>query len=79
MTLWFFLLGTKHLNRFNLQDDWLRSIEETCQFFGAVPQEILFDHAKTTMIERVRLMILSRNNKCGPFQPQKCSSLAKHD
>ena len=34
------------------QNDWLRGIEETCQFFGEVPQEIVFDNAKTTMIER---------------------------
>lgn len=34
------------------QDDWLRGIEEACQYFGGVPQEILFDNAKTIMIER---------------------------
>ena len=34
------------------QDDWLRGIEEACHYFGGVPQEILFDNAKTIMIER---------------------------
>lgn len=34
------------------QEDWLRGIEEACQYFGGVPQEILFDNAKTIMIER---------------------------
>lgn len=34
------------------QDDWLQGIEEACQYFGGVPQEILFDNAKTIMIER---------------------------
>lgn len=34
------------------QDDWLRGIEEACQYFGGVPKEILFDNAKTIMIER---------------------------
>lgn len=34
------------------QDDWLRGIEEACQYFDGVPQEILFDNAKTIMIER---------------------------
>lgn len=34
------------------QEDWLQGIEEACQYFGGVPQEILFDNAKTIMIER---------------------------
>ncbi|QIB50551.1 IS21 family transposase [Pseudomonas sp. OIL-1] len=34
------------------QDDWLRGIEEACHYFGGVPQELLFDNAKTIMIER---------------------------
>lgn len=34
------------------QEDWLSGIEEACQFFGGVPQEILFDNAKAIMIER---------------------------
>ena len=28
------------------QEDWLRGIEEACQYFGGVPREILFDNAK---------------------------------
>lgn len=34
------------------QEDWLNGIEEACQYFGGVPQEILFDNAKAIMIER---------------------------
>ena len=34
------------------QEDWLQGIEEACHYFGGVPQEILFDNAKTIMIER---------------------------
>lgn len=34
------------------QEDWLSGIEEACQYFGGVPQEILFDNAKAIMIER---------------------------
>jgi transposase len=33
-------------------EDWLQGIEEACHYFGGVPQEILFDNAKTIMIER---------------------------
>jgi len=34
------------------QEDWLQGIEEAGHYFGGVPQEILFDNAKTIMIER---------------------------
>ncbi|MFA5679270.1 MAG: IS21 family transposase [Pseudomonas sp.] len=34
------------------QEDWLSGIGEACQYFGGVPQEILFDNAKAIMIER---------------------------
>jgi len=34
------------------QEDWLQGIEEACHYFGGVPQEVLFDNAKTIMIER---------------------------
>jgi transposase len=34
------------------QDDWLTGIEEACRYFGGVPREVLFDNAKTIMIER---------------------------
>lgn len=39
-------------SEYERQEDWLRGIEEACQYFGGVPQEILFDNAKTIMIER---------------------------
>jgi len=39
-------------SEYERQDDWLLGIEEACQYFGGVPQEILFDNAKTIMIER---------------------------
>lgn len=39
-------------SEYERQDDWLRGIEEACQYFDGVPQEILFDNAKTIMIER---------------------------
>lgn len=34
------------------QDDWLTGITEAFQYFGGVPREVLFDNAKTIMIER---------------------------
>lgn len=34
------------------QDDWLTGITEAFQYFGGVPCEVLFDNAKTIMIER---------------------------
>jgi transposase len=34
------------------QEDWLQGIEEAFHYFGGAPQEILFDNAKTIMIER---------------------------
>lgn len=34
------------------QDDWLTGLTEAFQYFGGVPREVLFDNAKTIMIER---------------------------
>lgn len=34
------------------QDDWLRGIEDACQFFSGVPQEILFGNVKIIIIKR---------------------------
>jgi transposase len=34
------------------QDDWLTGLIEAFQYFGGVPREVLFDNAKTIMIER---------------------------
>lgn len=34
------------------QEDWLKGLEEALEYFGGVPQEILFDNAKCIMIER---------------------------
>lgn len=34
------------------QEDWLAGIEAALQYFGGVPNEILFDNAKCIMIER---------------------------
>lgn len=34
------------------QEDWLSGIKEALQYFGGVPQQILFDNAKCIMIER---------------------------
>jgi transposase len=34
------------------QNDWLSGIAGACQFFGGVPQEILFDNAKSIILER---------------------------
>ena len=34
------------------QDDWLSGIVEAFHYFGGVPRELLFDNAKTIMIER---------------------------
>ncbi len=33
-------------------DAWIDGLENAFQFFAGVPQEILFDNAKTIMIER---------------------------
>lgn len=34
------------------QDDWLTGLTEAFQYFGGIPREVLFDNAKTIMIER---------------------------
>ncbi len=34
------------------QEDWLRGILEAFHYFGGVPQELLFDNARTIMLER---------------------------
>lgn len=34
------------------QDDWLTGLTEAFEYFGGVPREVLFDNAKTIMIER---------------------------
>jgi transposase len=34
------------------QEDWLTGIKEALQYFGGVPQQLLFDNAKCIMIER---------------------------
>ena len=34
------------------QEDWIEGLEESFEFFGGVPKEVLFDNAKAIMIER---------------------------
>ncbi len=34
------------------QEDWIEGLEEAFEYFGGVPQEVLFDNAKAIMIER---------------------------
>ncbi len=39
-------------SQYERQEDWLRGIEAALDYFGGVPQQILFDNAKCLMIER---------------------------
>lgn len=39
-------------SEFERQEDWLSGIEGAFNFFGGVPEELLFDNAKCIMIER---------------------------
>lgn len=39
-------------SEYERQEDWLTGITEAFQYFGGVPREVLFDNAKTIMIER---------------------------
>lgn len=39
-------------SRTERQEDWIDGLEEAFEYFGGVPKEVLFDNAKTIMIER---------------------------
>lgn len=68
------------------QEDWLRGIEAALDYFGGVPQQLLFDNAKCLMIERdaygegqhrwnAHLLTLAKDygfslRACWPYRPK---------
>lgn len=69
-----------HFSTHERQEDWLYGLEEAFNFFGGVTQHVLFDNAKTIMIERDAYgmghhrwnsSLLDLANHYG-FQPRAC-------